>query len=346
MSTPTEVACKFIPAFFEDLATNPENLSKMYGTESTVMFVDFDCGTKQVSGSDISPSLVQWSHILKDCDLCVESYSAFPLYCGVSVYATLVAETATTRHYFQFITILEQCPTGDYRPMSFYIRNQVIMRPGAVEKEQASAGNLSASGDKVEEEHPQPEVAEVPAAREDTRCSPAGKSESRDRTSPDAASTIPDDKPSAGARPKTWASLAGAALKGEQRPIKVISHQGPAVKAANKPVSPPSKVPAQPDARKQVSPKRGTKAANSSSEPLGDRLMFSIKQKVTDQEIMAALGQYSSRVVSLRNNSANGHVFLDFSGNEGDILEGLKSNTLIIGAGKNRVSIYRQKPRE
>lgn len=351
MPTPTEVAYKFAPAFFEELATAPENLAGMYGSESALMLVDFECGTKKVYGADIAPALVQWANIIQNCQLTVGDVSVLPFHSGVCIHLTLVAESASVRHFFQFVTNLEEYPAGDYGPSSFYIRNQIVTRTGAVEKEPSCAEGKNEPEGKVEEEEPlpEPETTGTPVVekKEDSRRAPNKKPDGKGRVSPStAAPAVTEAAVDAPTGPKTWASLASIATKGEQRPsIKVVANESTANKVAPKPASPPTKQAPQSDSRKQVSPKRAAKAPRAPSEPVGERLMFSIDHAVTDEEILTALGPLAARIVSLRNNSTKGYVFFDFSPGEDSVMDSIKAAPFVVGASQTTVNVFRQKQR-
>ncbi|KAH8613886.1 hypothetical protein ERJ75_000734100 [Trypanosoma vivax] len=138
MPNPNEVACSFIPAFFERLASGPSELASMYAPQSSLVVVDSDCGTTEASGADVVPTILNLATIFNGREWCVERFSAASLYSGVCIHTSLAVESATARHYFHFVTVLEEIPARDYEPPSYYIRHQTIIRQGAVEKEQPS----------------------------------------------------------------------------------------------------------------------------------------------------------------------------------------------------------------
>ncbi|TPP45860.1 hypothetical protein CGC21_36255 [Leishmania donovani] len=77
----------------------------------------------------------------------------------------------------------------------------------------------------------------------------------------------------------------------------------------------------------------------------GDRLMFNTTGSVTDDEIRAALGPMSAHLVSLRNNSAKGHVFMDFA-EKVNVFDELSKAQPVIGVSKVKMSVFRQRARE
>ncbi|TPP43225.1 hypothetical protein CGC20_6295 [Leishmania donovani] len=78
---------------------------------------------------------------------------------------------------------------------------------------------------------------------------------------------------------------------------------------------------------------------------VGDRLMFNTTGSVTDDEIRAALGPMSAHLVSLRNNSAKGHVFMDFA-EKVNVFDELSKAQPVIGVSKVKMSVFRQRARE
>lgn len=72
--------------------------------------------------------------------------------------------------------------------------------------------------------------------------------------------------------------------------------------------------------------------------------MFSIDFPITDEEIKAAMGAVSASLVSLRNNSDRGHVFMDFAPNI-RAFDVIKRANMTFGPNKTRVNVYRQRAR-
>ncbi|RNF25935.1 putative RNA-binding protein [Trypanosoma conorhini] len=366
MLTPQEVACQFVPAFFERLASNPAELAEMYGPNSSLTIVDFVYGTTEVRNGDVPRAVEQWSQILQGCEMCVESYSAVPLYGGVSVYVTAFAESKSTRHYFQFVNILESYNTGAYGSEAYFIRHQIVMRPGSAEKEQPEPEVKPQPEPKLEVSPEPAEEAAAPSTR------PAAEEEAKkevavevsgevaaeaaekktDTVEPAAAAPAQRQPPAASAKPKSWASLASAQPKGEHRqPLRVVvpenggNADAAEVNAPVKPTQTEQRHVASSSAAAVGGQKPSTKAPRPPAAPIGDRLMFNIDYAVSDEEIKEALGPLAAHIVSLRNNSSNGHVFLDFSDKE-NVMDALKANPPAIGTRKTRVNIYRQRTRQ
>ncbi|KAH9579807.1 hypothetical protein LSM04_002075 [Trypanosoma melophagium] len=361
MLTPQEVACNFIPAFFERLVSKPAELAEMYGPQSTLVVVDFENGTTEVTGAEIPQTVEQWASILRGYELTVENYLAAPVYGGVNMYVTMKAESNVAWHYFHFVTTLESYSAGAYGAEAYYIRHQIIMRPGAAEKEQTVVEHTPEPEHKVEEsllqepavENPveaaveQQNEEEVVESAVDTNATAATELTTPTPT-PAATTTTNDNSNTAApqrtpAAPKSWASLASSAPKGEQRqPLKVTSHENG---VNNETVEAPSAKSAQQQEQQAPSPKTHTKAPRAPTQAIGDRLMFNIDYAVSDEDIKVAFGRVAANIVSLRNNSANGHVFIDFSDKE-KVFDTLKSNPPMVGARKTRVNIYRQRTRQ
>ncbi|ORC90749.1 uncharacterized protein TM35_000071730 [Trypanosoma theileri] len=380
MLTPQEVACDFIPAFFERLASKPAELAEMYGPQSTLVIVDFENGTTEATGAEIPQTIEQWASILQGCALTVESYLAAPLYSGVNVYVTMKAESSAAWHYFHFVTTLESYSAGAYGPEAYYIRHQIMMRPGAAEKEQpavqltpepeqkveesllqetAVENSVEAAVEQQEEEVEEPAVdVKRPAAAERTPTTVEPTTTTTTTTTTPTATTTTTTTTTNNntaaptnnvatqrtpAAPKSWASLASSAPKGEPRqPLKVTSHENG---VSNETVEAPSAKSVQKEEQQVPSPKTQTKAPCAPAQAIGDRLMFNIDHAVSDEDIKSALGRLAANIVSLRNNSANGHVFIDFSDKE-KVLDTLKANPPMIGTRKTRVNIYRQRTRQ
>ncbi|RNF11319.1 putative RNA-binding protein [Trypanosoma rangeli] len=353
MPTPQEVACQFIPAFFERLASNPADVAEMYDSNSSLTIVDFVYGTTEVRNGDVPRAVEQWSQILQGHEMCVENYSAVPLYGGISVYVTMFADSKTTRHYFQFVNILESYNTGAYGSEAYFIRHQIVMRLGSAEKEQPEPEvkpqpepKLEVSSEPVEatvapacpsaveeegnKEQSQPKkdaTMEVPEA--------AAEVTSEEKTAADepaAAAPVQRQPPATSSKPKSWAILASAQPKGEQRqPLRVVvpenggNADAAEVNAPVKPTQTEQRHVASSSAAAAGAQKSSAKAPRPPAAPIGDRLMFNIDYAVSDEEIKTAFGPLAAHIVSLRNNSANGHVFLDFSDKE-NIMDVLKAN--------------------
>ncbi|ESL06335.1 hypothetical protein TRSC58_05993 [Trypanosoma rangeli SC58] len=245
MPTPQEVACQFIPAFFERLASNPADVAEMYDSNSSLTIVDFVYGTTEVRNGDVPRAVEQWSQILQGCEMCVESYSAVPLYGGVSVYVTMFADSKTTRHYFQFVNILEPYNTGAYGSEAYFIRHQILMRLGSAEKEQpepevkpqpelklevssepveatvtpACPSAVEEEGKKEQSEPKKDVTMEVPEA-----AAAATSEEKAAADEPAAAAPVRRQPAATLSKPMSWASLASAQPRGEQRqPLRVLS---------------------------------------------------------------------------------------------------------------------------
>ncbi|PBJ80932.1 RNA-binding protein 42 [Trypanosoma cruzi cruzi] len=373
MLTSQEVACQFIPAFFERLASNPAELAEMYGPNSSLTIVDFVYGTTEVRNEDVPRAVEQWAQILQGCELCVESYSAVPLYGGVSVYVTMFAESKTTRHYFQFVNILEAYGAGAYGSEAYFIRHQILIRPGSAETEQpepevtpdqepklevspeaVESSALLTSRSATDEERKEQQQQKKNTTVVGLQAAAVAAAATPDKTAAvesETAATVQRQQPPVPSKPKTWASLASAQPKGEQRqPLRVIIPEN-GVNADATEVHAPAK-PTQTEQRHTSSSAGGAGATKppakfprSPAVSIGDRLMFNIDYEVSDEEIKTAFGPLAANIVSLRNNSANGHVFLDFSDKE-KVMDIIKANPPTVGARKTRVSIYRQRTRQ
>lgn len=361
MAAAQQVANAFTVDFVERVSKNAANLAEVYGRRATLTINDFELGISEVSDSDVPLAAQKWAASLQGSRLRVDSVNAAPIYGGVNVFLTLTALGDQLQQYFHVATTLESYQ-DTFGMDGFYVRHQVIARIGAVVPEppaqpeptpvveekpakqtpapEAPVAEAAPAKAKTPTPEPQPEaapepVAEAVAAPAEPEAQEAPAEEEKKAAAPAAAA------PSSG-KPKSWAAmLSHAPVKSAEphRPVKVVARDSAAEKkeaaAAKKEAAAPKEAPA----------KRPAPRERKAPEPVGDRLMFNITGAVTDEEIRAALGAMAAHLVSLRNNSAKGHVFMDFAENVA-VFDELTKAQPVIGAAKLKMSVFRQRPRD
>ncbi|KAG5472531.1 hypothetical protein LSCM1_03932 [Leishmania martiniquensis] len=338
MAAAQQVANAFTVDFVERVAKNASNLADLYGRHATLTVNDFELGISEVF-DDYAPIAVQkWALSLQGSRLRVDSVNAAPVYGGVNVFVTMTA-FGEMQQYYHIVTTLESFQ-DTYGMDGYYIRHQVIARIGAVAPEPPAPEPASAAAETQDAPKnsksatPEPEAA--PAQSEP-------KSEAAEEPAPAAApgqSEEEEEKPApapVSSKPKSWASLVSCApvKTAEHKPVRVVAHEG-----GKKPGLEPT-APAAAASTSKRPPPRERKV----SESVGDRLMFNTTGSVTDEEIRAALGPMAAHLVSLRNNSAKGHVFMDFA-EKVSAFEELSKAQPVIGASKIKMSVFRQRARE
>jgi chemotaxis protein histidine kinase CheA len=353
MAAAQQVANAFAVDFVERVAKNSANLAELYGRRATLTINDFELGISEVSDSDVPLAAQKWATSLQGSRLRVDSVNAAPIYGGVNVFLTLTAFGAL-QQYFHIATTLESYQ-DTFGMDGFYIRHQVIARIGAVAPEAPAAPAVPEPTPVVEEKpkktpaserqpeekpkkmpapEPQPEPTPEPAAA----AAPAAEPEQAEAEAPQQAAAAAPAPSSA--KPKSWAALLShaPAKTAEHRPVKVVAREAGEKKEA----AAPKKEAAAP---KEAPAKRPAPRERKAPEPVGDRLMFNITGAVTDDEIRAALGDMASHLVSLRNNSAKGLVFMDFAEHVAAFDEITKAQP-VIGAAKLKMSVFRQRSRD
>ncbi|CBZ28989.1 conserved hypothetical protein [Leishmania mexicana MHOM/GT/2001/U1103] len=332
MAAAQQVANAFTVDFIERVAKNAASIADLYGRHATLTVNDFELGISEVHDSYVPIAVQKWAVSLQGSRLRVDSVNAAPLYGGVNVFVTMTA-FGEMQQYYHIVTTLESFQ-DTYGMDGYYVRHQVIARIGAVTPEPPASELTPAAVEKSEA--PAPESEAAPAQ-------PAPKPEATEEPAPAAApaeSEEEEEKPAptpVSSKPKSWASLVSSApVKAvEHKPMRVVAHEG-----GKKPTAEPAATAAAAPAPKRL-PLRERKA----SEAVGDRLMFNTTGSVTDEEIRAALGPMSAHLVSLRNNSAKGHVFMDFA-EKVNVFEELSKAQPVIGASKVKMSVFRQRARE
>lgn len=277
---------------------------------------DFEHGIK-TENSVVSKSFLQWASGVADSKLVVDCVRGSPIYSGVNAFINFHAIGEMEQH-FQLSATLEAVDTYDGKE-AFYIRHLTISRVGAVAVVPPAVPTPKAIT---------PRAPSVPAAEP-------------------AAAPKPEVVPQVAALetgPLNWKERVAGAKASTEAPSKCVRVVVSTATAPTKVVAGA----ASKDSRRKDSPKMkesAPKREKRQPESLGDRLMFNIDVHVDDEDIKAALGPLKASLVSLRNNSATGHVFMDFS--EGaNAYEEMKKNPLVIGKDAKKVSVFRQRPRD
>ncbi|KPI87028.1 hypothetical protein ABL78_3893 [Leptomonas seymouri] len=347
MAAAQQVANAFTVDFVERVAKSSANLAEVYGRRTTLTINDFELGISEMSDSDVPLAVQKWAASLQGSHLRVDSVNAAPIYGGVNVFITLTA-FGELQQYFHIATTLESYQ-DTFGMDGFYVRHQVIARIGAVAPEAPAVPEATPAveekpaAEPVEEKpkktitpepEPTPETADEPVA-----ASGAAEVEKHEEEAAQQPAAAASPAPSSG-KPKSWASLlAHAPAKvAEHRPVRVVAHEAGDKKET---ASPKKGAPAP----KEAAVKRPAPRERKAPEPAGDRLMFNINGTVTDEEIRTALGSMATHLLSLRNNSAKGHVFMDFSDSVAAFDELSKAQP-VIGASKLKMSVFRQRPRD
>lgn len=356
MSTAQQVANSFVTEFFERLAKNPTDLVEMYGHHCALHINDFEMGNTEAYDTEVPQAFQKWAAIVQGSQLCVESVSAAPVHGGVNVFVSASAMGAEQQQYFQMMTSLEAY--SGFTVEGFYIRHQTISRIGAmavmpptpvpepaVEVETAPAPSPAPVAGKEKKEKTTPKASALPMDSANVEEKPAPIQESMEEApkaeeKPASAVEQKEEKPAAPAKPKSWASLASSAAKGpidQSKPIRVVAHDGAAA-AAQRPAAPVEHKEEKAPAKELV------KREKKSPELVGDRLMFNVSITVSDEDIKTALGAAAAHLVSLRNNSGRGHVFMDFA--EGyNAIDELRAINPTLGPNRTRLCLYRQHSR-
>ncbi|CCW68155.1 unnamed protein product [Phytomonas sp. Hart1] len=345
MASAQQISNSFVTEFFERVAKNPANLAELYGRNSVLHIHDFEMGIKEICGADVSTAAQEWAALYQGNHMRVESVSAAPIYGGVNVFVTFTA-VGELQQYFHVLTTLE-AHTG-FNVEGYYIRHQVVSRIGAIALE---APPVEVTPGVVEQEPVAPAVEapvetrpeEIPAQPEETTPT-AVEEEALVQGVAGESAAVKDDKApiTKDTKLKSWASLvSSSAKKGGiegNKPIRVVavSATGDAAAAAT------AKEPEAPAAKPS---KVHVKREKRPMEATGDRLMFNIDVAVSDEEIKVALGSVGASLLSLRNNSERGYVFMDFAPDV-KALEELKKLSPIIGTNKTKMNVFRQRPRE
>lgn len=342
MTTPVQVANAFAVEFVEAVAKTSADLRQLYDTQSQLLMDDFELGQSEATGIEAGLAAQNWSVSLQGSRIRVESVSAAPVYSGVNVFINLTA-TDKLQQYFQIFTTLEAFHDG-YLSEGYFIRSQAIARIGAVAVEVPAPP--------VVEEKPAP--VEVVQKREATPQKRAASAEPEAPTpasavEPAAAAAEEEAKPApaapAAVKPSSWAKALGAAPSKvvENKPVHVVA--GAALRESAAAAKAAAAAAAKAAAPAAGAPKTVQRREKRAPEAVGDRLMFSISGSVTDDEIRTALGSMLPHLISLRNNSAKGLVFMDFAENV-QVFEELTKEAPLIGATKVKMSVFRQRPRE
>ncbi|CAG9578548.1 conserved hypothetical protein [Leishmania major strain Friedlin] len=338
MAAAQQVANAFTVDFVERVAKNAANIADLYGRHATLTVNDFELGISEVHDSYVPIAVQKWAVSLQGSRLRVDSVNAAPLYGGVNVFVTMTA-FGEMQQYYHIVTTLESFQ-DTYGMDGYYVRHQVIARIGAVTPEPPAPEPTPAAAEKSEapkkSKPPTPEPEAAPAQ-------PAPKPEAAEEPASAAAPAELEDeeeKPApapVSSKPKSWASLVSRApvKTVEHKPMRVVAHEG-----GKKPTTEPAATTAAAPASKRLPPRE-----RKASEAVGDRLMFNTTGIVTDDEIRAALGPMSAHLVSLRNNSAKGHVFMDFA-EKVNVFDELSKAQLVIGTSKMKMSVFRQRARE
>ncbi|AIO00527.1 RNA-binding protein, putative [Leishmania panamensis] len=338
MAAAQQVANAFTVDFVERVAKNTANIADLYGRHATLTVNDFELGISEVCDDYVPIAVQKWVVSLQGSRLRVDSVNAAPLYGGVNVFMTMTA-FGEMQQYYHIVTTLESFQ-DTYGIDGYYVRHQVIARIGAVAPERPVPEPTSALAEQPEaakkSKPATPEPDAVPAAQEPK---PEVTEEPASAATPaelEAGEAKPASAP-VSSKPKSWASLVSRApVKiAEHKPVRVVAHEG-----GKKPTPEPSAPAATTPASKRPPPRE-----RKASETVGDRLMFNTTGSVTDEEIRAALGPMSAHLVSLRNNSAKGHVFMDFA-EKVNVFDELVKTQLVIGASKVKMSVFRQRARE
>jgi len=373
-SNPESVVGTFISSFVTDLlAGDVDSAIKPFSLEahcSTLTHVAHDGHAIFAhTGAHILPTLHQLSeHFAGSTGAEVTQLSAVELPYGVQGTVLLNIATSHAVHVVQLVVLLEQFVEESFfaRAVTFTILHVQAVEPVAVPVEEPvevavpapapveevaapviveelvakPAKGKGKKGKKVEETAaPVVEETPAPAPVEEVVAAPV-----EEVAAPAPVEEVPAPVAAAPARPespaptgtKSWATLAA---------VKPVAG-AVAPKAAPVRVAPPTKEEA-PAAPVEAAPEKKSKATARSPVPrhegAGDKLVFTVASAVTDEQVHAALGQWSKSVASLRNVSANHQrVFVDFTV-EG-VLEEITKAKITIGGQK--APVYRQKPKE
>lgn len=312
------VANTFAVEFFESLAKSPEALEDMFAPFSVLLINDFELGLGEPS-SDAFNQFRKWAASVVGNKLIVDGVSGSPLYSGVVAYINFHC-IGSMEVFYQMNVILENA--DDYNV--FFIRQLTIARVGAVEVEAPPPAPEPVKPVKEKSVPPTPAAA-TPQKKADK--SPAKKLQ---------AEAAPAPAPVEGGAASSWKARVAS-------PTQPIDESKCVVVVGGKV---PSPTPAKESNNRKNSPKKEhPKREKKVSEPVGDRLMFNISTTLQDSEIRAALGPLANSLVSLRNNSFKGYVFMDFA--EGvKAFDEMRKNPPCFGPDKKKVNVARQREKE
>lgn len=337
-----EVTASFADSFFELLASQQYvQLGRMFLVDptlehySTVTFVDEMRGLNVFHGSEICSALTNIFSSIARKNVVIEDVAATAVSAGISGTVSFSSESLAGH----VCVLLEHCDDETYFVRSMFVRVSAV----APTKQIDSVSNeVPAIPDVVAVE--EPEVAVVAAVERPTPVvSPPAKGKGKaKKQAPKAAAVeqpveLPVEQPvaeeveaqpvvdepvaevapyvapppevvaptpPAPTGPKSWATLARKPAGPPGNAAPVVVRPPSAAAAAAEPVAPVAPV-------REV--KETTKEARPPKPEIKDRLMFTIAMEVTDDEVKAALGPIARFVVSLRNQSKNNRVFVDFS---------------------------------
>ncbi|KPA83429.1 putative mitochondrial hypothetical protein [Leptomonas pyrrhocoris] len=356
MAAAQQVANAFTVDFVERVAKNAANLAELYGRRATLTINDFELGISEMTDGDVPMAVQKWASSLLSSRLRVDSVNAASVYGGVNVFLTLTA-FGELQQYFHITTTLESYQ-DTFGMDGFYIRHQVIARIGAVapeappapeptpavEEKPAAAAKKTPAPEPAEEKPkktptPEPQPEATPESTEEPAAAPTPAKEEAVHEEEAAQQTAAAAAPSS-AKPKSWAALLShpPAKPSEHRPVRVVAREA----GEKKETALPKKEAAAP---REAAVKRPAPRERKAPEPVGDRLMFNITGAVTDEEIRTALGAMATHLVSLRNNSAKGHVFMDFAENVA-VFDEISKAQPVIGGAKLKMNVFRQRPRD
>jgi hypothetical protein len=346
LSQATEVTATFAATFFELLASQQYvQLGRMFLVDSaseensTFTLVDKSGALSVAYGSEISSALAVSFAALARKQVVVEDVAATTVSAGISGTITFSSELLQG----QVIVLLEHCDDETYFVRTLATSVSAVAASAPVEvaatAEVAVPAEVAAVQAPVTVEEPVQAAAEEPVV-----VSPPAKGKGKGKKVAPKAAAVPEpapvvvvaepevvtvvvdepvveavvEKPAPAPEvaapvapavptgPKSWATLA-------RKPA------GPAAPSAPVVVRPPSAAAVEqpsPAAAPKETVKEAPKEPREPRQPkpeIKDRLMFTIPTEVSDDEIKAALGAISKSIVSLRNQSKNNRVFIDFS---------------------------------
>jgi hypothetical protein len=340
LSQATEVTATFAATFFELLASQQYvQLGRMFLVDSaseensTFTLVDKSGALSVACGSEISSALAVSFAALARKQVVVEDVAATTVSAGISGTITFSSELLQG----QVTVLLEHCDDETYFVRTLATSVSAVAASAPVEVAATAEVAVPAEAPVAEEEPVQAAVEEPVVV------SPPAKGKGKGKKVAPKAAAVPEPAPvvvvaepevvtvvvdepvveavvekpapapevapvapAAPTGPKSWATLA-------RKPA------GPAAPSAPVVVRPPSAAAIEqpsPAAAPKETVKEAPKEPREPRQPkpeIKDRLMFTIPTEVSDDEIKAALGAISKSIVSLRNQSKNNRVFIDFS---------------------------------
>lgn len=328
--SPEVVVNSFAVDFFETLAKNPKKMSEKFSSLSSVLFDDFQLGAASAEGEEVSEAFQRWATAVADSKVIVDLVRGATTYGGMTAFINFHSSNGLMNDFFQMNAILESVVTFD-ASNAYYIRHLTISRVGAVAVE-------------VPNHPPTPEVVEEEIVKAPSSApTPAGERTPAQLETPRAVEAAPVEEAEPEIQvpptePGTWrARMFSPLVKADER--KVVRVAATSGTTATKVAAPRRE-----GVIRKDSPKGIRRSEKKPSKAFGDRLMFSTDGPLQDDDIRAALGPLAASLLSLRNVSVKGHVFIDFA-------EGVKAfeelqKGLFIGASKKKIGVFRQKPRE